>query len=120
MKRLAWLLLAVFCAALVQVQPAQAAPARAPTCACCHATGACGAPHCLPPSAFASLAFATEPSLRLKQEPAPCASPLPRVAPARSASPLPPGAIRPRLSAAPWTIAATGVPLFKAHCCFLI
>lgn len=51
MKRLVWLLLAVFCTALAQVQPAPSPAMIGDACSCCEIPGSCGAPDCgLPPS----------------------------------------------------------------------
>jgi hypothetical protein len=119
MKRLAWLFLAVFCAAMVQVQPVRGLPVKVKACNCCQVPGTCGMPDCCPPSAFASTVLGSEESVRL-------ALPASRtVAAIRDASVVfyaafvEPAIIPPALSAA-LAAAPARVPLFKAHCSFLI
>jgi len=51
MKRLVWLLLAVFCAALTPVRPVDGVQVAAAACDCCENAGDCGMPDCLPPLA---------------------------------------------------------------------
>jgi hypothetical protein len=57
MKRLTWILLALFCTALVQVQPVDASKAKGMACACCH-PGTCEMPGCCPAPAPAALSSA--------------------------------------------------------------
>jgi hypothetical protein len=119
MKRIAWLLLALFCTALVQIQPVRGQSLKAKACDCCHGSGACGMPECCPPSAFASVALGSEESLRLAR---PAAQPAQAVRCEQAdfyASFVEPAAFRPALSAAAGAAPAR-VPLFKAHCSFLI
>ena len=47
MKRLVWLLIAVFCTALAQVQPVDMPVTKHAVCGCCGDTGACGMPDCV-------------------------------------------------------------------------
>jgi hypothetical protein len=54
MKRLVWLLLAVFGTTLAQVSPVDLGLARPETCSCCDQPGACGMPDCAPPPAPAT------------------------------------------------------------------
>lgn len=49
MKRLVWLLLAVFCTAIAQVQPVELANAKPMDCPCCQAGHPCSMPGCCPP-----------------------------------------------------------------------
>src|SRR5258706_10764690 len=53
MKRLVWLLLAVFCTAFAQVQPADLPETKAKVCACCQIPGTCRMPGCCPKPAHA-------------------------------------------------------------------
>jgi len=120
MKRVAWVLLAVFCAALVQIQPAQGLTAKAKTCDCCHVPGACGMPDCCPPLAFASLASGSEQAVRLPRPAAQKAQSLHSPSAKFYASFVEPAALRLALPPSAKLAAAARVPLFKAQCCFLI
>lgn len=118
MKRLAWLLLAVFCMAAVRVQPVGRL-AMAKTCHCSH-PGACGMPGCCPqPSSARPLSSPAE-SVRESL-----------FAASREAKPacatekfylsfVEPGALRPASPASANAAHAVGVPLFRAHCSLLI
>ena len=121
MKRLVWLLIAVVCTALAQVQPVVVASAQDEACCCTgEPAGACGMPDCAPAPAAPS-----------------CAQGLPTVAAQRSETrrsapsakaryeifcvgfdsrPAAVPAGRVSLRGTP----AASVPLFKAHCSFLI
>lgn len=120
MKRLAWLLILVFGTATAQVQPVDVRLIPEERCCCCEeASAACGMPDCAPvPTGCA------QPALQL-QSPVQAATkrlaPAPREArekfyvqflPRESAAPVP----SPAVVATP----AASVPLFKAHCSFLI
>ena len=120
MKRFAWLLLAVFCAALVQIQPAQGNPAKAKTCACCETTSPCAATDCCPPATSAAVALGAEASERLTVAAAPSERAVRRAANLLYASFAASAAKCPSLPAAAAAAAPAEVPLFKAHCCFLI
>jgi len=120
MKRLVWLLIALVCTALAQVQPV--ALPTAPDEACCctgEQAGACGMPDCAPaptaPSCHPSSPAAAQRSQARRVTPAPRAREeafyvrldcRPAKAPAPGVS----------LRGTP----AARVPLFKAHCSFLI
>jgi hypothetical protein len=120
MKRLAWLLLAVFCTVLVQVQPAEAQVAKAKACACCQLPDGCAMPCCsAAPSVSTALDLA--PSARLARSPLlRRAQPLRGVTEVFSPSFVATVAVRPALPASAEAALAAGVPLFKAHCSFLI
>lgn len=121
MKRLVWLLIAVVCTALAQVQPVVMPVAQEESCCCTgDQAGACGMPECAPaptaPSCVVSVPVATaqrgearklSPSRHVRYEifyvrfePRPAPSPVAGVS--RLGTP------------------ADRVPLFKAHCSFLI
>jgi hypothetical protein len=120
MKRVAWLLLAVFCTVLVQVQPAEAQVAKAKACACCQHPGACAMP-CCSASPSVSTALALAPSGRVARSPLlRRAEPLRGVMEIFSTSFVATEAVRPALPASAEAALAAGVPLFKAHCSFLI
>ena len=121
MKRLVWPLLAVFCIALVQAEPVVGLAAKAKSCCCCKIPGACGMPGCCPAPAAVPAAINSGQSARVsaiptlrKAQPIPAAASifyLSFLEPAAACRPLPASA-----EAAP----AARVPLFKAHCSFLI
>lgn len=121
MKRLVWLLLAAFCTAIAQVQPADLPPTKAAHCDCCpDDADACGMPDCgLPPVAPTSgLVLQTPaPSSRAvaKQE-----NRAPRFALdfLRVAAVTRATAFRPMR--APTAPPPASVPRFQAHCSFLI
>lgn len=119
MKRLAWLLLAVFCTALAQVQPVELPAAKANSCPCCDVACPCGMPDCGLPPAQVSAAF-------LSVESAPVARPARRLEARRRpvekfyACFVEPVAAPAGLAAPGLTAPAAGVPFFKAHCSFLL
>ncbi len=117
MKRLTWLLLAVFCTVVVQVQGVEG-PAKAKAGACCPC-GGCGMP-CCPPPASAAAAFIPDSSALVARLPAPRRVPGSRWAETFYASFAEPEAFRSALPASAEAARAAGVPLFKAHCSFLI
>jgi hypothetical protein len=120
MKRIAWLLIAVFCTAFVRVQPVELS--QCSQCVCCHCKvpGACGMP-CSRCPAQASAVLSAGQSIKIAQ-----------VAVRRSALParltgisfyapcVEPAAFSVALSAPASMATPTAVPLFKAHCSFLI
>ena len=119
MKRLTWILLVLFCAALGQVQPADAAKAKGMACPCCH-PGACGMPDCCPAPAPAPAALSSAQSARVAN--------LPVVRSARAqdradtfyAAFVESAPVRCRLGASALAARAAPVPRFEAHCSFLI
>jgi hypothetical protein len=117
MKRLVWLLLAVFCIALVPVQSVD----KAKTCSCCKVPGACGMPGCCPPPASLPAALSPAQSARAADLHA-CrkAEPVRRAGEKFYASFVEPAAARAALLASAEAAPAAHVPLFKAHCSFLI
>jgi hypothetical protein len=120
MKRLAWLLLAVFGAALLQVQPAEGLPAKAKCCDCCHVPGTAEMPGCCAPAAALPTALGSEQSARVSSPAIRRAAPVGGAAELAYVSFVEPEAIRSALPAPAEAARAAGVPLFKAHCSFLI
>ncbi len=122
MKRLVGLLLAVFCTAFAQVQTAPLSLATASHCACGgQCDGSCGMPDCAVPPAPIQWVGASEPAGT-----AAVAKPARKVVAIRRtpvkffSAFLEPVSRQLDLRASdPWTPAAS-VPLFKAHCSFLI
>lgn len=122
MKRLVWLILAVFGTALAQVSPVELPVTKAEVCPCCQDGGDCGMPDCaLPPAPNPAPVFAL-------QSPAPVvrftikrATPAPRVQAEKFYVRF---ESRPAVAPAPGAIAviapAASVPLFRAHCSFLL
>jgi hypothetical protein len=121
MKRLVWLLLIVFGTALAQVSPVDVGVQNQKVCSCCDAPGACGMPDCgLPPS--------SAPAGFIAEQPAPAA----RLAARRNAARayriatslfIFQGAAKSVLTAVTSTnrlSTAAQLPLFKAHCSFVI
>jgi hypothetical protein len=119
-KRIAWILLAVFCPAMVRVQPVDLAQCK--VCVSCHCKipGDCGMP-CSRPDAPAPIMFAAEQSAKVTLEAGRRNLPDARLAEGKfyatvvEAATVPVALIKPVLMAP-----AAEVPLFKAHCSFLI
>jgi hypothetical protein len=121
MKRLVWLLITVFVTASAQVQPVDLPLTKSESCGCCEdQAGACGMPDCAP-APVSCPTSPTLPTVTAQRAEARNLSPAPRIGresyfvkfesrpalvPARDAS----------LTGA----SAASVPLFKAHCSFLI
>jgi hypothetical protein len=118
-KRLTWLLLAVFCAALVQVQPLERL-AKAKTCGCCHTPGACGMPGCCPTPASTLLAASAERSASKAASEARKARLSRGATGYYYASFVGMRAVRSHLQASAEATPAAHVPFFKAHCSYLI
>ena len=120
MKRLVWLLLAVFVTALAQVSPVDLGSPSAKPCSCCETPGACGKRDCgMPPSACAPT-----PLLAALPNQAPSTATRKRAAriyrlainylfQTRALTPV-------RSSRVPYLVSTERVPLFKAQCSFLI
>jgi hypothetical protein len=114
MKRLAWLLLAVLCATLVQVPRVEGE--RAPP-KCCHC---CQLPGCCPPATSVPATARAEEATPVTRAPVLRALPASNVADLFFAGLTEPAANRPGLPASAEAARPARVPLFKAHCCFLI
>jgi hypothetical protein len=118
MKRIVWLLFAVFCSTLARVQPVEIAPCS--RCACCHCEvpGDCGVPCNRAPTQALAVFAAEQGSLVAR----------PAASKARAAQP---STLRFYASFVEWVshpvaliasasaARAANVPLFKAHCSFL-
>ena len=122
MKRLVWLVLAIFCTAFAQVQTVEPLlPAANPSECCGGCNAVCGMPDCALPPAPASPVTAPQPGTA-----ASVAKPTGKVATVRrGADKFFAGFADPadRLIAfrAPASLApAASVPLFKEHCSFLL
>jgi hypothetical protein len=121
MKRLVWVILAVFCASLGQVQAVDTLGTKAKPCSCCH-PGACGMPGCCPPLSSASPVPETARAAEVARQPSSRQTRLKRewaqgyhfslVALAEIA--------RQRAAPAIGRASAANVPLFTAHCSLLI
>lgn len=116
MKRLAWVLLAAWCTAFAQVQPAVVSPERTPDC-CCGAACACDkeCPTAATLPVTRSAADRPSSTVQVRQASAvarQATAVRPAVPSLFAVSPAPTGATRPaRVDA---------VPLFRRHCAFLI
>lgn len=121
MKRLVWLLIAVFCTALAPVQPVDRLAAKACCCSHCGCKGGCEGSGAACPMAPAPVLFSSD-------QPVGAAT----LAAARSSLParsnrvkffvsfVGPRAATAGLSAPAGPAHAAYAPLFKAHCSFLI
>jgi len=121
MKRFVWLVLLAFCSALAQVQPVQPVTQVQNGCDCCaDGMNACGMPDCASvPSAPASAPVTASPTVALRAE---ADSVLPKSRSLRDhfyvqfvPRPAVPAELAPRVLAP-----VASVPVFKAHCSFLI
>lgn len=120
MKRLVWLLLAVFLTALAQVAPVDVGSQNVKTCSCCETPGQCGERDCgLPPSPSSSTTLLAGQPARVQSTVArKKAARIYRLAinylfQTRALSPV-------RNCQAPIVASVDPVPLFKAQCSFLI
>jgi hypothetical protein len=119
MKRLSWLLAALLCTVFVQVQPVETAGSCPCSCCPCKVPGACGVP-CSGAPAPAPVVFAAEQQARAARPAGQWKVQAARPAEKFFARYVEPAAA-PFAHRAPGLLAlAAEVPLFKAHCCFLI
>ena len=122
MKRLVWLILAVFGTALAQVSPVDLPVTKAEVCPCCHDGGDCGMPDCaLPPATNPAPVFALPTPVSVVRIAVRRATPAPRALAGKffvrlESRPAAVPAFGPIAAIAP----AARVPLFKAHCSFLL
>ena len=119
MKRLVWLLILVFGTALAQVPPVELGAQSQPSCSCCDVPGACGMPDCgqapsAAPSSFAAERPAGLTSLATRGKATHLYRSAPKILFSEKTSA---GAVMFCSG-----VAGTGetVPLFKAHCSYLI
>jgi len=118
MKRLAWLLLAVFCTMLVQVPPADVVVTK--PCGCGQVPGNCPMP-CCPQAAPLPAVFSLAQSVQMARSPVREQAQPARAATGRFyASFVEAAAVSRPLPASAEAAPAARVPLFKAHCSFLI
>jgi hypothetical protein len=120
MKRVSWLLLAVFCTAVVRVQPVEVAQSKC--CACCHCKvpGDCGMP-CNRAPAPAPSVFAAERSQGIAQPASLGKIQSARLAAEKFYSPFVETATSSLALNRPALIPpSAAVPLYKAHCGFLV
>ena len=120
MKRLVWLLLAVFVTALAQVAPADMGSQSEKPCSCCETPGQCGERDCgLPPSSSASTTLlAEQPAL---SQSAATRKKIARVYRLAINYLFQPRALSPVRNSRVTVLASVQpVPLFKAQCSFLI
>ncbi len=121
MKRLVWILLAVVGTAFAQVQPVPVQVLSHHACHCCncHCGGACGMPGCLPPAPARTQLTATQPASVTVAAARHVAGPI-RTAEKFFATFVEPAAVF-AASRAPERVSPPArVPLFAAHCSFLI
>jgi hypothetical protein len=120
MKRVICLLLALCCTAFMRVQPVELGLRAACTRCHCKTPGDCGMP-CAPAAAAAPVMFAAEHSARIAR---PAAESQPRATRPSEEKFFAPFVESPTsavgLDPSALMVATDGVPLFKAHCSFLI
>ncbi len=121
MKRLAWLILIVsFAAFIMQVQPVDSGKCSRCACCQCKAPGDCGMPGCRAPSP-APVMFAAKQAARISQPARRQNFQAARLVGEKFYAPFAGAAVTSAALNAPAVMAlAAGVPLFKAHCSFLI
>jgi hypothetical protein len=118
MKRLVWILLAVLGTAFAQVQPVTL-PGTHCKCCCCGGDGSCGMPDCLPPAPARTLLTANQPASLTVTAARRVAEPV-RIAEKFFAAFVEPAAIFAASRAPERVSPPASVPLFAAHCSFLI
>jgi hypothetical protein len=122
MKRFVWFLLAAFCTALAQVQPVAAPMTKHAVCDCCeNDANACGMPDCALPPASAPAAFVVAAPVTVQRDDE-AKDLLPNSRSLRnhfyaqfSPRQAVPVEIAPQVAAP-----VASVPVFQAHCSFLI
>ena len=119
MKRLVWILLAVFCTALAQVPPVTL-PSTHRKCCCCGGDGSCGMAGCLPPAPARSLPTANQPAGITVTEARQVAEPVRRRGEKFFTVFVEAAAVAAASRAPEWVSPAANVPLFAAHCSYLI
>lgn len=121
MQRFLALLLTLVACAYAPAQLGVRPEAPRVTCACCDGDGSCGMPGCLPPPVSSPTpSLAGQPAqvamISIRRVAAPAAR-----AGAKFYSAFVPPAAAPAALRAPLTVTPpAGVPLFKAHCSFLV
>jgi len=121
MKRLGWLLLAVFGTALAQVQPVALAVDGHRSCCCCNGDGSCGMPSCLPPPVSSPVLCTLGQPARIAGIEVRRAAPAPRRARVKSFAAFDSPAAASAAVRSPARVApAASVPLFTAHCSLLL
>jgi hypothetical protein len=122
MKRLVWLLIALFCTAVAQVQPVDLLPAKDRGCCCCEdQAGACGMPDCAPaPTACSQARIMLQTSAPLRIQARRAAAVAKKVSEPFYVQFVEKTAERPSFRVARLGTPAARVALFKAQCSFLI
>jgi hypothetical protein len=121
MKRLGWLLLAVFGIALAPVRPVVLAVEGHRSCGCCGGDGSCGMPSCPPPPVSSPVLGTLDQPVRIAGIEVRRAAPTPRRAGGRFyAAFVSPAAVSVAARSPARVAAAAGVPLFEAHCSLLL
>jgi hypothetical protein len=121
MKPLVWLLLAVFCTAIAQVQPVEPPVSRQVRCPCCEIPGACGMADCNVPPSSAQVSMVAGQSAPIAVSAARRnAGRLGRIALIRVISFDAKSAALAVRNEAIVSVRAEHGPLFEAHCSFLI
>ena len=120
MKRLVWILLAVLGTALAQVPPVVVADAPHKTCCCCDHPGSCGMPNCLPPVSSTALVSLDRPAATATVGICRVAQSSRRIGEKFFAAFVAPAAVSVAARSPNRVMPRASVPLFKAHCSFLV
>jgi hypothetical protein len=121
MKRLVWLLLAVFGTALVQVPPAALAASAHRSCCCCGGDGSCDMPSCPPAPASSPVRCTLGQPAQVAGVEVSRAVPAPRRAGENFCAALvAPAAVSAAATSPTRVTSAANVPLFTAHCSLLL
>ncbi|HWA86744.1 MAG TPA: hypothetical protein VG710_11005 [Opitutus sp.] len=120
MKHLVWLWIAAFCLAVAQVPPVGAVVVHAKAKPCCPCEGKCGMPACPVPAAAPQSAFDTARPLTVARPQVGRNAVAPRRADRKFFASFVPPAVAPVDPSAPLAVPPASVPLFRAHCSFLI
>lgn len=121
MRRLLAVILTLATCAFAQVQPVVLADAPHPACCCCDHPGACGMPNCLPPPVSSTaLVSLDRPAPAVTAEVRRVAKSSRRIGEKFFAAFVEPAAVSVATRSPTRVMPPASVPLFKAHCSFLV
>lgn len=119
MKRLVWILLAIVSTALAQVQPVTFPTPLDHKCSCCDGDGSCGMPDCVPPAPARTLPTADQATRVTVMQARAVAAPAATTEKFFAAF-VRPAAVAAAPRASQRMAPSASVPLFAAHCSYLI
>lgn len=120
MKRLVWIVLAVFGTAFAQVRPVAFPTLRHHSCPYCNGDGSCGMPGCLPPASTRTVPAAVQPAGVTVARVRRVTEPVGRTAEKFFSVFVKPAAVSAATRAPDRVMPPASVPLFTAHCSFLV